>query len=131
MILGMLRLQDVNEDIVIGMITSQAKMTEACRCQQTMGWPLKIILTKPTYINSRNYNDLPYNYRYLFHFETLTLIFHVEVEGLTRSGRCFTLEELKRHKKAMFYSWKIKEAKKSKKGKMWLNWWKMMRSISK
>ena len=33
----MLRLQDVNEDIVIGMITSQAKMIEACRCQQTMG----------------------------------------------------------------------------------------------
>jgi hypothetical protein len=54
-----------------------------------------MILTKPTSTTSGSYNALPHNYRYSFHSKNPASIFHAEIKGLTRSGRCFTTEKLK------------------------------------
>jgi hypothetical protein len=54
MILGMLRQKGSKKDVVIVMITCQDKKFEVCRYQPTMEELSKMILIKPTYINSRN-----------------------------------------------------------------------------
>jgi hypothetical protein len=41
---------------------------------------------------------MPYNYSYTSNIEAPLPLFHTEISGLTRSGRCFTPEELKRAK---------------------------------
>jgi hypothetical protein len=41
---------------------------------------------------------MPYNYGYTSNIQAPLPLFHTEISGLTRSGRCFTLEELKRAK---------------------------------
>jgi len=46
----------------------------------------------------RNHNVIPYNYGYASNIETPHPLFQTEISGLTRSGRCFTLEELKKAK---------------------------------
>jgi hypothetical protein len=50
-----------------------------------------------TSTTSRSYNALPHNYGYSFHNKNPTPYFHAEIGGLTRSGRCFTPEELRNH----------------------------------
>jgi hypothetical protein len=37
---------------------------------------------------------MPYNYGYSFNNKSPAPIFHIEIDGLNWSGRCFTLEEL-------------------------------------
>jgi len=53
-----------------------------------------MILAKPASINNGNYNALPHHYGNSFHITKRALVFHAEIEGLTRSGRCFTPQEL-------------------------------------
>jgi len=71
------------------------KKVEVCRYQLTKWGPPKMILTKLASITSGSYNALPHNYRYSFHNKNPASIFHVEIKGLTRNGRCFTTEEMK------------------------------------
>jgi hypothetical protein len=83
------------------MIIYQDKKTEVYRYQPTIKKkPSKMILTKPTCINSGDYNTLPYNYKHSFHIESLAQMFYTEIGGLTRNKRCFTLKELERQRKA-------------------------------
>jgi len=41
---------------------------------------------------------MPYNYGYTSNIQALLLLFHTEIDGLTRSGHCFMPKELKRAK---------------------------------
>jgi hypothetical protein len=59
-----------------------------------------MILAKHASTTSGSYNSLPHNFRYSFHNKNHAYIFHVEIGGLTRSGRCFTPEELENHRKS-------------------------------
>ena len=99
MMLGVLRLMKHEEDDLVGTLTSYGNKEEVCRYQPTEGGPPKMILTKPPNTANGNYNDLPYNYGYSFCGPSPTPVFNAEVRGLTRSGRCFTPEELENHKK--------------------------------
>ncbi|XP_061965260.1 uncharacterized protein LOC133689413 [Populus nigra] len=97
---GMIRIESEEESSEVGMIGRQEKKVEVCRLQPTMGGPPKLILTKPVCTNSGSYGTMPYNYGYSFNIKDPTPIFHTEIGGLTRSGRCFTPEELERQRKA-------------------------------
>ena len=94
---GMLRIESEEESSEVGMIGCQETKTEVCRLQPTVGGPPKLILTRPVCINSGSYGTMPYNYGYSFN---PIPIIHPEIGGLTRSGRCFTPEELERQRKA-------------------------------
>jgi hypothetical protein len=96
---GVLRLMKHEEDDLVGTLTGYGNKEEVCRYQPTERGPPKMILTMPPSTISGNYNALPYNYGYSFCNPSLTPVFNAEVGGLTRSGRCFTPEELKNHKK--------------------------------
>jgi hypothetical protein len=100
MTLGMLRLMKPKEDELVGTMIGCNKKVEVCRYIPTEKGPPKMILTKPMNIVSGSYNAQPYNYGYSFHSTNPTPVFHAEIGGLTRSGRCFTPEELENHKKA-------------------------------
>ena len=97
---GMLRIESEEESSEVGMIGHQETKMEVCRLQPTVGGPPKLILTKPVCTNSESYGSMPYNYGYSFNIKNPTPIFHPEIGGLTRSGRCFTPEELERQRKA-------------------------------
>jgi hypothetical protein len=56
-------------------------------------------LAIPTSTVGGNYNAIPYHYGYSFHTTRPTPTFHAEIEGLTRSGRCYTPEELEDQRK--------------------------------
>jgi len=81
----------------IKMMESQDKLSEVCRIQPMANGPPKFILVKPSY-TKRNHNAMPYNYGYASNVETPLPLFQTEISGLTQSGRCFTLEELKKAK---------------------------------
>ncbi|XP_034908128.2 uncharacterized protein [Populus alba] len=100
LIFGMLRIESEEESSEVGMIGHQETKMEVCRLQPTVGGPPKLILTKPVCANSESYGSMPYNYGYSFNIKNPTPIFHPEIGGLTRSGRCFTPEELERQRKA-------------------------------
>ncbi|XP_073268737.1 uncharacterized protein [Populus alba] len=100
MTLGMLRLMKPKEDDLVGTMTGCNEKVEVCRYVPTEKGPPKMILTKPMNTVSGSYNAQPYNYGYSFHSTNPALVFHAEVGGLTRSGRCFTPEELENHRKA-------------------------------
>ncbi|KAJ6884344.1 hypothetical protein NC652_031366 [Populus alba x Populus x berolinensis] len=95
---GMLRIESEEESSEVGMIGHQETKMEVCRLQPTVGGPPKLILTKPVCTNSESYGSMPYGYS--FNIKNPTPIFHPEIGGLTRSGRCFTPEELERQRKA-------------------------------
>ncbi|XP_073267150.1 uncharacterized protein [Populus alba] len=97
---GMIRIGSEEESSEVGMIGCQETKTEVCRLQPTVGGPPKLILTKPVCINSGSYGTMPYNYGYSFNIKNPTPIFHPKIGGLTRSGGCFTPEELERQRKA-------------------------------
>jgi hypothetical protein len=87
---GMIRIESEEESSEVGMIGRQEKKVEVCRLQPTVGGPPKLILTKPVCTNSGSYGTMPYNYGYSFNIKNPAPIFHTEIGGLTRSGRCFT-----------------------------------------
>ena len=62
--------------------------------------PRRLILTKSTRNRSGKYNALPYNYDQTHLTMIPAPVFHAEIRGLTRSERCFTLEELENQRKA-------------------------------
>jgi hypothetical protein len=100
MTLGILRLMKPKEDELVGTMTGCNKKVEVCRYIPTERGPPKMILAKPMNIVGGSYNAQPYNYGYSFHNTSPAPVFHAEIGGLTRSGRCFTPEELENHRKA-------------------------------
>ena len=75
----------------------QDEMTGVYRVQQTTKGPPRLILVKPS-CTKRNHNAMPYNYGYASNIQTPIPLFQTEISGLTRSGRCFTPEELRKTK---------------------------------
>jgi hypothetical protein len=88
------------EENLVGTMTCFDKKIEVCRYQPTEGGPPRMILARPTSTGSGNYNAIPYNYGYSFHTMRPAPTFHAEVGGLTRSGRCYTHEELEDQRRA-------------------------------
>jgi hypothetical protein len=89
----LLQIEEEKDD-VIGMISFQGKKTEMCRLQHTKSGLPKLFLTRSAITYNRIYNALPYNYKNFPNVEGLAPMFQTEIDGLTRSNRCFTLEEL-------------------------------------
>jgi hypothetical protein len=79
------------------MMEGQMEMTGVCRVQQTANGPPRLILVKPSYTKG-NHNAMPYNYGYASNVQAPLPLFQTEISGLTRSGRCFTSEELRKEK---------------------------------
>ena len=71
---------------------------EVCRVQFTPEGPPKFVLTKPTATRRKDYNVISYNYGSSSQDARQPLVFLPEIGGLTRCGRCFTLNELKKIK---------------------------------
>jgi hypothetical protein len=74
------------------MIENQGK----CRVQSTANRLSKLVLTKPSYTNKVDYGVMPGDYGYTSNIKTPLPLFRTEISGLTRSGRCFTPEELEK-----------------------------------
>ena len=90
---GLLRIDTLEEKMEVGMVVG-------CRYQPTENGPLKLICTKLVVNKCGNYNALPYKYRQSNPTIVSIRIFDVEIGGLIRSRRCFTLEELENQQKA-------------------------------
>jgi hypothetical protein len=97
LIMGELRLETMGGNKEVSMMEGQDKLLEVCRVQTTANGLPKLILTKPSF-TKRDHSAMPYNYGYTSNIQAPLPLFHTEISGLTRSGRCFTLEELKRAK---------------------------------
>jgi hypothetical protein len=81
------------------MMEGQDKSSEVCRVQTTANVLPKLILTKPKpSFTKRDHSAMPYSYGYTSNIQAPLLLFHTEIGGLTRSGRCFIPKELKRAK---------------------------------
>ena len=59
-----------------------------------------MVLTKPSYANKVDYGAMSGDYGYTSNIETPLPLFQTEISGLTRSGHCFTPEELEKQIKA-------------------------------
>ncbi|XP_034903465.1 uncharacterized protein [Populus alba] len=90
--LGELRIEDVSDN-------EEVEMIEKCRIQSTTNGRSKLVLTRPSYASKVNYGVMPEDYGYTSNIETPLPLFRTEISGLTRSGRCFTPEELERQRK--------------------------------
>jgi hypothetical protein len=78
------------------MISFKGKKTKMCRLQHIKCSPPKLILIRLIVTYNMNYNAFPYNYINSPNIECLALVFQTKIDGLTRSGRCFTPVELER-----------------------------------
>jgi hypothetical protein len=94
---GLLQIEKATSEEVSMM---EALNKEACRVQFVTGKPPKLALSKPVVAHKGSYNALPHDYGCSFKSTQQLPIFQTEIGGLTRSGRCFTLEELEKQRKA-------------------------------
>jgi len=97
LIIGELRIEPMEGSREVSMMEGQDKMTGVCRVQPTANGPPKLILVKPSYTKG-NHKAMPYNYGYASNIRAPIPLFQTEISGLTRSGRCFTPEELRKAK---------------------------------
>jgi hypothetical protein len=95
--IGELRIEPMESRGEVSMMEGQDEMTGICRVQQTANGPPRLILVKPS-CTKGNHNAMPYNYGYASNIRTPLPLFQTEISGLTRSGRCFTPEELRKAK---------------------------------
>ncbi|XP_052305620.1 uncharacterized protein LOC127904792 [Populus trichocarpa] len=95
--MGQLRIEPMENRGEVSMMEDQMEMTGVCRVQQTANGPPRLILVKPSYTKG-NHNAMPYNYGYASNVQAPLPLFQTEISGLTRSGRCFTSEELRKEK---------------------------------
>ncbi|XP_052304654.1 uncharacterized protein LOC127904525 [Populus trichocarpa] len=95
--MGELRIEPIKSSGEVSMMEGQDEMTGVCRVQQTAYGPPRLILVKPPYTIG-NHNAMPYNYGYASNVQAPLPLFQPEISGLTRSGRCFTPEELRKSK---------------------------------
>jgi len=54
-----------------------------CRLQHTKSGPLKLVLTRSIVTYNGNYNALPRNYKYSPNIKGHSLLFQIEIDGLT------------------------------------------------
>ncbi|XP_073261997.1 uncharacterized protein [Populus alba] len=94
---GLLRIEKATSEEVFMM---EASNKEVCRVQFTTGKPPKLVLSKLVVEHKGNYSALPHDYGYSFKSTPQPPVFQAEIGGLTRSGRCFTPEELEKQRKA-------------------------------
>jgi hypothetical protein len=94
---GLLRIEKATGEEVSMM---EAPNKEVCRVQFVTRKPPKLVLSKPVVAHKGNYNALPHDYGCSFKSTQHLPVFQVEIRGLTRSGRCFTPEELEKQRKA-------------------------------
>jgi len=94
---GLLRIEKATGEKVSMM---EAPNKEVCRVQFVTGKPPKLVLSKPLVAHRGSYNALPHDYGCSFKSTQQPPIFQAEIRELTRSGRCFTLEELEKRRKA-------------------------------
>ncbi|XP_034898419.1 uncharacterized protein [Populus alba] len=97
LLMGELRLETLGGNQEVSMMEGQDKLSEVCRVQPMANGFSKLILTKPSF-TKRDHSAMPYNYVCTSNIQAPLPLFHSEVSGLTRSGRCFTPEELKKVK---------------------------------
>jgi hypothetical protein len=97
---GLLQIEKKEEDDAMGMISFQGKKAEVCRIQGIESGPPKLVMTRLAFTRNRDYNALPYNYKNSPKIEKTSPMLLIEINRLTRSGRCFTPEELERQRKA-------------------------------
>ncbi|XP_052305631.1 uncharacterized protein LOC112325327 [Populus trichocarpa] len=95
--IGELRIEPMKSSGEVSMMEGQDEMTGVCRIQQTAKGPPRLILVKPS-CTKGNHNAMHYNYGYASNVQTPLPLFQTEISGLTRSGRCFTPEELRKAK---------------------------------
>jgi hypothetical protein len=95
--IGELRIEPMESRGEVSMMEGQDEMIGICRVQQTANGPPRLILVKPS-CTKGNHNAMPYNYGYASNIRTPLPLFQTEISGLTRSGRCFTPEELRKAK---------------------------------
>ena len=62
--------------------------------QSTANGRSKLVLTRPSYASKVDYGMMPGDYGYTSNIEAPLPRFQTEISELTRSGRCFTPEEL-------------------------------------
>jgi len=93
---GLLRIKKATGEEVSMM---EAPNKEVCRVQFVTGKPSKLVLSKPVVAHQGNYNALPHDYGCSFKSTQQPPVFQAKIGGLTRSGRCFTLEELEKQRK--------------------------------
>ncbi|XP_073259781.1 uncharacterized protein [Populus alba] len=97
MALGELRIEPAEGNHEVSMMEGQDKMSRVYRVQPTANGPPKLILAKPSHTKG-NHNAMPYNYGFAANIQASLPLFQTEISGLTRSGRCFTPEELRKAK---------------------------------
>nr|XP_034891077.1 uncharacterized protein LOC118030913 [Populus alba] len=97
MALGELRIEPAEGNHEVSMMEGQDKMSRVCRVQPTANGPPKLILAKPSHTKG-NHNAMPYDYGFAANIQASLPLFQTEISGLTRSGRCFTPEELRKAK---------------------------------
>nr|XP_034900655.1 LOW QUALITY PROTEIN: uncharacterized protein LOC118038417 [Populus alba] len=91
--LGELRIEDISDN-------EEVEMIEKCRIQSIANGRSKLVLTRPSYASKVNYGAVPGDYGYTSNIEAPLPLCRAEISGLTRSGRCYTPEELERQRKA-------------------------------
>ncbi|XP_052312432.1 uncharacterized protein LOC112328962 [Populus trichocarpa] len=94
---GELRIEPMKSSGEVSMMEGRDEMAGVCRIQQTAKGPPRLILVKPS-CTKGNHNAMHYNYGYTSNVQTPLPLFQTEISGLTRSGRCFTPEELRKAK---------------------------------
>jgi len=97
LIMGELRIEPMRGSHEVSMAEGQYKLLGVCRIQQIINGPPKLILAKPSYTKG-NHNAMPYNYGYTSNIQVIIPSFQTKINGMTRSGRCFTPEELRKAK---------------------------------
>ncbi|XP_073260913.1 uncharacterized protein [Populus alba] len=97
LLMGELRLETLGGNQEVSMMEGQDKLSEVCRVQPLANGFARLILTKPSF-TKRDHSAMPYNYVCTSNIQAPLPLFYSEVSGLTRSGRCFTPEELKKAK---------------------------------
>ena len=118
--LGMLRIEAKSEQEVDMLISEQEKamQTESCHYQdQGELLPPKLVFKAPVKFQSKSYQTVPFNYGYQSHNGGLAPVMRpsndesANVGNMTRSGRCYTPEELEKQRKT-----KAKEVEDPAKG---------------
>lgn len=95
-----LRIETMEDNDKVRMMESQEKRLEVCRVQTIINKSPKLILIKPSYTSKMDYNVMPHNYDYTSNIKTSVSLFKIEINRLTRSGHCFTLEKIEKQRKA-------------------------------
>jgi hypothetical protein len=73
---------------------------EKYKVQLTVNGFSRLVFIKPSYANKVDYKAMLGNYAYTSNIEASLPLFQTKINGLTRSGHCFTPKELEKQRKA-------------------------------